>query len=157
MTSKQILRQLNKLGYVVQNNEYSKKHRYLLKKGGKTYTYDLSVLIDPLPYCCGVEEIGEVTIQDINYVDVCHGKGKTAKASSARYVPLILFIQYYFLELKERNTHKKSRIPLIFNGNGIDESLFVEVALKRLPQDFKLVSQSINPQSRNRISTFISK
>jgi hypothetical protein len=69
--------------------------------------------------------------------------------------------KYAFTQLREENIYGKGKvkksIPLIFCGNGVNDSLIAEQALLSMKNTWEHVSTSINPQSKNTIRVFISK
>lgn len=110
---------------------------------------------ESLPYCCGVSEFGNLSLERIPDKE----NKKLTEATK-------LLIQYAFLKATENNVEKnvtssqkgvKICTPTIFCSNGRGACVPVEEAMSAMPLNFKRVSTSQNGEGGNIIKVYISK
>jgi hypothetical protein len=144
---KEIIQKLKELGYLVDESMGS---FYLQDNEKEENKIELRFEIDDLPFCCGVREIGGLSLStEIN------------KKNKDFLKAVKLLIQYAFLTTKEEHTENtRSKIKrcslLLACSNGNNDWSIVEEALSEIPEHFILISTTRNPSSENIIKVYIS-
>lgn len=151
VTTKSILAQLTEKGYNVTTDEDGRKEFELRRRSDGVCINRLTMRVDGLVHCCGVDEIGDVEIND------SHTKDNET---------LNLFIAYAFLSIKEESVsipakdHKglTRAIGLIFCSNADRCCTKIERVFKTILKDhFVPTPSTINPNSGNTITIFVAK
>ena len=147
-TLAQIRTELKSLGYTVtemDDYEYQISH-----KKGTLDDNNITFIVDQLPCCCGVSEIGELTMDNTSF----YMEDDEKKAA-------LLLVRFAFLSMKIKTfTSKKVKRgcrvgrPIIFCSNGINACQFVEQAMEGWSQ-YKNMSISQNGNAGNIIKTYI--
>jgi len=151
MTKKQIFTKIIKLGYSI---EFGIDCFILYKKEGKGKNSRIEKITsllfntEELPFCCGVHELGGLSIDHIDHY-IRRGYNEIIK----------LFIQYAFIYAKEEKCSSKAKIPtgiqLIMISNGKSVWEIAEQALNEIPEHFTLVSTTRNGVYGNIIKLYI--
>lgn len=163
MTSKQIIAKIRLLGYDISTSKNALTgsfcytiSEYKSNADGSIYDNNISFEIDTIPFCCGIKEIGDVELED-NLDNFGKGKVKAKRLT-------ILLIQYAFLHTKEQNQSSyktsekygiKTAYGLLYTSNGVGQCNLVEEALNLLKKDFKIVSTTRNPSSKNILKLYV--
>lgn len=146
MTKTEIKAALKKLGYTIRDD--SDNTFSLMDIKYKTCENTLYFSKEQLPFYCGVKEVGDLSFDEPGV------KGKERTAA-------VLLAKYAFTKLRDENIIGRGKVkksyPLLFCGNGVNDSLIVEEALLSMKDIWMHVSTTINPQSKNTIRVFISK
>lgn len=137
ITSRSLGVRLKALGYTVKIQDTNHNiNAQLFNKNGYRVMY-MECEAQRLPYCCGVNEIGNLRI---------------TKMSTLNRNVYDLFLQRVLLYMKGQA--KEKRRPVIFCSNGNESCTTLENAIVNFPH-YKLVSTTINPGSSNTIRVYI--
>lgn len=155
LTTKDVLASLKKLGFKI---EEPGTGDYVLLEDKKDKTWDdgdeinhLSIESENLPYCCGVDELGDLSLDKVGAI-----RDKNSREGTK------LLIQYAFINEADTRTVKKAKkatvaTPVIFCSNGKGGCVNVEEAMADMPNNFLLVSTSQNGTGGSVIKVYISK
>ena len=151
LTPQSLLNELTQKGYNVNIEEDGSSRSYVMRAMGEKYDYNMIRLrTDGLPYCCGVDEIGDIVINN----------RRTQNREA-----LDLLVAYAFLCEKNDSISVPARgkgltraTGLIFCSNGVDDCAVIERVFKTILKDHYIPTPStINPNSGNTITIFVAK
>jgi len=151
MNTKQFITELNKVGYTTNVNHPA----YIVKIDGaedEEYSFDFDVA--NTNFCCGMYEIGDVSISGKSNFNVVFSSRKKEDKNLIRALVLLISFQI----LNDIGINKKGKTPqsyqYIFTGNGLPVSKLVGMGLLHTGR-FKEVCKSINPGSKRELTTYI--